>query len=92
VRRSEPATPARFASALEEIPVRRFPTDRHPDNALDNLGGSITSTADTLIGAVPGVNGRGTLAIVTLTVLRRVRLRVDASRQTIRVSERRFGV
>jgi general secretion pathway protein D len=30
--------------------------------AIDNLGGTVAATADTLIGAVPGVTGGGTLA------------------------------
>lgn len=36
---------------------------------IDNVGGTITSTADSLVGAIPGVNGSGTLAILTLTGL-----------------------
>jgi hypothetical protein len=36
---------------------------------IDNIGGTIASTADSLIGAIPGVNGSGTLAILTLTGL-----------------------
>ncbi|HEV2987280.1 MAG TPA: cohesin domain-containing protein [Candidatus Angelobacter sp.] len=34
---------------------------------IDNVGGTIAATADTLIGPGPGVNGSGTLAILTLT-------------------------
>jgi hypothetical protein len=33
---------------------------------VDNVGGTIASTADSLVGAIPGVNGSGTLAILTL--------------------------
>lgn len=33
---------------------------------IDNVGGTIASTADSLVGAIPGVNGNGTLAILTL--------------------------
>ena len=36
---------------------------------IDNVGGTIAATADTLIGPVPGVNGGGILAILTLTGL-----------------------
>jgi general secretion pathway protein D len=36
---------------------------------IDNVGGSIAATADTLIGPGPGVNGSGTLAVLTLTGL-----------------------
>lgn len=36
---------------------------------IDNVGGSITATADTLLGPGPGVNGSGTLAVLTLTGL-----------------------
>jgi hypothetical protein len=36
---------------------------------IDNVGGSIAATADTLIGPGPGVNGGGILAILTLTGL-----------------------
>jgi hypothetical protein len=36
---------------------------------IDNVGGTIASTADTLLGTGPGVNGTGTLAILTLTGL-----------------------
>lgn len=36
---------------------------------IDNVGGTIASTADSLVGAIPGVNGSGTLAILTLTGL-----------------------
>jgi hypothetical protein len=36
---------------------------------IDNVGGTIASTADTLLGPRPGVNGSGTLAILTLTGL-----------------------
>jgi hypothetical protein len=31
---------------------------------IDNVGGSVTATADSLIGSIPGVNGSGTLAIL----------------------------
>ena len=36
---------------------------------IDNIGGTVASTADTLLGSGPGVNGSGTLAILTLTGL-----------------------
>jgi Cohesin domain len=36
---------------------------------IDNGAGTIASTADTLLGSVPGVNGSGTLAVLTLTGL-----------------------
>jgi hypothetical protein len=36
---------------------------------IDNLGGTIASTADTLLGSGPGGDGSGTLAILTLTGL-----------------------
>jgi hypothetical protein len=36
---------------------------------IDNVGGSVTSTADTLIGSVPGVNGSGTLVVLDFTGL-----------------------
>jgi hypothetical protein len=34
--------------------------------AIDNTGGTIAGNADTLIGAVPGISGSGTLAVLTL--------------------------
>jgi hypothetical protein len=36
---------------------------------IDNVGGSITNTADTLLGPVPGVNGDGTLATAQFTAI-----------------------
>jgi general secretion pathway protein D len=36
---------------------------------IDNVGGTITANADTLIGAIPGVTGDGTLVEVELTAL-----------------------
>jgi adhesin HecA-like repeat protein len=36
---------------------------------IDNVGGTIAATADTLIGPGPGVNGSGTVAVLTLTGL-----------------------
>jgi hypothetical protein len=36
---------------------------------IDNVGGTVASTADTLLGPGPGVDGSGTLAILTLTGL-----------------------
>jgi len=36
---------------------------------IDNTNGTISTTADTLIGAISGVNGGGTLAFVTFTAL-----------------------
>src|SRR4029077_4008725 len=36
---------------------------------IDNVGGTIAATADTLIGPGPGVNGRGARAVLTLTGL-----------------------
>jgi hypothetical protein len=36
---------------------------------IDNVGGTIAATADTLIGPGPGVNGSGMLAVLTLTGL-----------------------
>jgi hypothetical protein len=36
---------------------------------IDNLGGTITATADVLNGAVPGVNGNGVLAVIDFTAL-----------------------
>lgn len=36
---------------------------------IDNVGGSVTNTADTLIGAISGVNGGGTLAVLDFTGL-----------------------
>jgi Cohesin domain len=36
---------------------------------IDNVGGTISSTADTLNGLVPGVSGSGTLAILQFTAL-----------------------
>jgi len=35
---------------------------------IDNIGGHITFTADTLVGAIPGVTGSGTLATATFSV------------------------
>jgi hypothetical protein len=37
--------------------------------AIDNVGGTITANADTLIGAIPGVTGDGTLAVFQFTAL-----------------------
>jgi hypothetical protein len=37
--------------------------------AIDNAGGSILSTADTLLSAVPGANGGGTLAVFDFTAI-----------------------
>src|SRR5437870_1479224 len=34
---------------------------------IDNVGGAITATADSLIGTISGVNGNGTLAAVQFT-------------------------
>src|SRR5579872_3309794 len=36
---------------------------------IDNIGGTISSNADTLIGAISGVSGSGTLAIIDFTAL-----------------------
>ena len=36
---------------------------------IDNTGGAITATVDSLIGAIPGVTGTGTLATITLHAL-----------------------
>lgn len=36
---------------------------------IDNVGGGITSTGDTLIGSIPGVAGDGTLAVLIFTGL-----------------------
>jgi adhesin HecA-like repeat protein len=36
---------------------------------VDNMAGTITATADTLIGAIPGVNGSGVLASVDFLAL-----------------------
>lgn len=36
---------------------------------IDNVGGSVTNAADTLIGAISGVNGGGTLAVLEFTGL-----------------------
>jgi len=36
---------------------------------IDNVGGSVTDTADTLIGAISGVDGSGTLAVLEFTGL-----------------------
>jgi hypothetical protein len=36
---------------------------------IDNVGGTVALTADTLLGSGPGVDGSGTLAILTLTGL-----------------------
>jgi hypothetical protein len=36
---------------------------------IDNVGGSVTATADTLIGAISGVDGSGMLAVLTFTGL-----------------------
>ena len=36
---------------------------------IDNVGGSVTATADTLIGALSGVNGSGPLAVLDFTGL-----------------------
>jgi hypothetical protein len=36
---------------------------------IDNGAGTVALTADTLLGSVPGVNGSGTLAVLTLTGL-----------------------
>jgi hypothetical protein len=35
--------------------------------AVDNLGGSVTATANTLIGAISGVDGSGTLVVLQFT-------------------------
>ncbi len=37
--------------------------------AIDNTGGTITFTADTLLSPIPGVNGDGTIAIVSFQAL-----------------------
>ncbi len=37
--------------------------------SVDNVGGSIAATANTLIGAISGVNGDGTLVVLTFTGL-----------------------
>jgi general secretion pathway protein D len=37
--------------------------------AIDNVGGTISSTADTLQGAIPGVSGSGDLAVINFEVL-----------------------
>jgi general secretion pathway protein D len=36
---------------------------------IDNVGGAVTATADTLIGAIPGVTGSGVLAVFQFTAL-----------------------
>lgn len=36
---------------------------------IDNIGGTISSNADTLIGAISGVSGSGTLAVLDFTAL-----------------------
>jgi general secretion pathway protein D len=36
---------------------------------IDNVGGTITSNADTLLGAIPGVSGSGTLIVFDFTAL-----------------------
>jgi adhesin HecA-like repeat protein len=36
---------------------------------IDNVGGTIAATADTLLSAVPGVSGDGTLAVLTFTAI-----------------------
>jgi hypothetical protein len=37
--------------------------------AIDNIGGNVTATADSLIGSIPGVTGSGTLAVFQFTAL-----------------------
>lgn len=36
---------------------------------IDNVGGDVSSTADSLIGPIPGVTGTGTLAVFQFTAL-----------------------
>jgi hypothetical protein len=36
---------------------------------IDNVGGTISSTADTLLGPIPGVSGSGNLAVIDFQVL-----------------------
>jgi hypothetical protein len=36
---------------------------------IDNVGGTILTIADTLVGPIPGVNGSGTLAVIDFTAL-----------------------
>lgn len=50
---------------------------------IDNVGGMIASTADTLLGPRPGVNGSGTLAILTLTGLEPGTSGIDLSNLTL---------
>ncbi len=37
--------------------------------SIDNIGGTVSFTADTLVGAMPGVNGNGTLATLQFKAL-----------------------
>jgi adhesin HecA-like repeat protein len=50
---------------------------------IDNVGGSLTATADTLIGAISGVDGSGTLAVLTFTGLAPGMTSIDLANVTL---------
>lgn len=50
---------------------------------IDNTNGTISATADTLIGAISGVSGDGTLAVVTFTALAAGTSSIDLSNVTL---------
>jgi hypothetical protein len=50
---------------------------------IDNVGGSVANTANTLIGAISGVNGGGTLAVLEFTGLAPGTTTVDLANVTL---------
>jgi hypothetical protein len=50
---------------------------------IDNIGGSVTDTANTLIGAISGVNGGGALAVLDFTGLAPGTTSVDLANVTL---------
>jgi general secretion pathway protein D len=50
---------------------------------IDNIGGTISATADTLIGPIPGVSGSGTLAELTFTAIAAGTTSIDLSNVTL---------
>jgi adhesin HecA-like repeat protein len=50
---------------------------------IDNVGGSVTATADTLIGAISGIDGSGTLAVLEFTGLAPGTTSIDLANVTL---------
>jgi hypothetical protein len=50
---------------------------------IDNVGGSVTNSADTLIGAISGVDGGGTLAVLDFTGLAAGTTSIDLANVTL---------